>query len=486
MPKRNPDDEWSTREERAHWPVPETATTVADAQVGRILRECGRYLEPGPPGWERDGIRYFVRRGFVLVPDEHAERARRLLVRAGMRPPPSAPPDVESRTVADPSPGHAPGRWDRPPPRPLGGPRLDGDTAYGVRWLRLNPLVSVFDALRVLRDGRWAQREPYAIDDVGGSPDEGIGRAGAEHLLHLADHTKPCPAEEPRFVAKGTPPDPPVAADPHAGRGIRVLVVDTGFDPRAEKLPWLKDVVYDPDPGVKGKVIERYAGHGTFIAGVVRTVAPAAEVVVRAGLPAAIYGAAAQTPLGSVFEGDLAHALERYLLLDAPDIISLSAGTLGESPEGLMLLESFHRDVLRRHKGVVVVAAAGNDGGRAPFWPAASPWTVGVGALSANWRHRAQFSNFGAWVDVYAPGEHLTNAFPRGTYTYFQPPHIGGTQVFEGMAVWSGTSFSTPVMAGLIAARMSRTGENGPDAAAALIAQGRRDAVAGVGAVLLP
>jgi subtilisin family serine protease len=421
--------------------------TRQEAQVRLILERYRDRVEPGPETWQETGVEYFVRKDFVLVPDELAPRVRDLLRRAGRLP----DPDDEPRQIKE-----EPLEDDREPGEDE--PPEDGDVQYGVQWIRLRPDAGVLSTLRIIR---------RAFGTDAGAP---------EFLVHITSTGGSCPADEPVPVAAGSAPDPAVAADRGAGTGIRVVILDTGFDDRTAALPWLRGVRGDGDPGISGNTLFPYAGHGTFIAGVVRSIAPGADVIVRRAF----------RPLGVVFEKDLVQALGRTLRLDSPDVISLSAGTTADCVNGPYLLNRFYDRTLQRYKGVAVVAAAGNDAQRKQFWPAASPWTVSVGALASDGRSRAHFSNFGGWVDVYAPGQHLINAFPEGTLTYQEPPRAGTTATFSTMASWSGTSFSTPVVAGLIAARMSRTGENGRDAAAALVAQAQAAARPGIGAVLLP
>jgi subtilisin family serine protease len=77
---------------------------------------------------------------------------------------------------------------------------------------------------------------------------------------------------------------------------------------------------------------------------------------------------------------------------------------------------------IRQRQELVVLAPAGDDGWSRPTWPAASSWAVSVGALGADRRGRASFSNHGTWVDVFAPGEDFVNAYATGTYVRPEPP----------------------------------------------------------------
>jgi hypothetical protein len=325
---------------------------------------------------------------------------------------------------------------------------------------------------------------PEALDHI----DQllGTGIATPDHVLTVAPGG-PCPATEPEEAYYETEPYPSVRTD-NSGAGIRVYVADTGLLKDAEAgHPWLQGVRRAPNPDGTEQAwdpagidldgvttIPPYVGHGTFVAGVIRCMAPHADVMVSNIFQVA----------GSVLESDLVAELDRALAWGA-DVFNLSITAPTRLNLSMLSFDNFRRR-LQQYKGAVCIVAAGNDGSPVPSYPAAYPEMISVGALGADWRGRARFSNYGGWVDVYAPGRDLVNAYATGPYECHEYPYKGEIRNFYGMARWSGTSFSTPVVTGLVAARMSRTGETGQEAAAGLLAEARANAIPGVGAILVP
>jgi hypothetical protein len=326
--------------------------------------------------------------------------------------------------------------------------------------------------------------EPYPVLDLLDEIDARLGEgiATPNHVLTVANGlTGPCPATEPQEVYYKTEPYPAVCRD-GGGAGVLIYIADTGLlkDAR-EHHRWLHGVAGELDPLTEaeagtgtGTTILPYAGHGTFVAGVVRCMAPEADIIVGK----IFYMAGSQ--LESCWVKELNAAL-RF----SPDIFHLSMAAPTRKDLPLVTFVAWKK-LVDQYKGVVCVVAAGNYGTRRPTWPAAYPGTVAVGALAADWCSRADFSSYGGWVDVYAPGRDLVNAYAKGEYICHEAPYKNDKRKFHGMAKWSGTSFSTPIVTGLIAARMSRCGESAEQAATALLVRARAQAIPGVGPILLP
>jgi hypothetical protein len=296
--------------------------------------------------------------------------------------------------------------------------------------------------------------------------------ATPDHLLTAAMTMHPCSATEPEPPYPTATPFPAICRD--GGARVRIFQADTGLvASAAQTFPWLAGVQGDDDPRESGGTILPYGGHGTFVAAVLRSMAPQAQVHV-----ANVFDIA-----GSARESDVAMRLKAAFGFGF-EILHITASGHTRKNIPPWALEAFLK-LLRPYKGVLCVAEAGNNYSRRPAWPGAFPEVLSVGALATDWRHRADFSNYGNWVDVYAPGEKLINVIGSGTYTYQIPPNAGQA-TFSGLAEWSGTSFSAPIVTGLIAARMARRGESAQDAAAALLAQARAQTIPGVGPALFP
>ncbi|MCS0599681.1 S8/S53 family peptidase [Streptomyces sp. LP11] len=327
------------------------------------------------------------------------------------------------------------------------------------------------------------------------------------HVVHIAVNA--CPGDEPVPVDRTETPNPAVVLDGYGmPDAVRVLVVDTGLVHDHTAYPPLTRTTGDVQLAETDEegVLHQYVGHGTFIAGILAAVAPDAAVTVRGTLNDA----------GAVLESEFgARLFEAVDKGGWPDLISLSAGTPAESTTGLLGLDAFMREL--RARRTLLVAAAGNNGSDIPFWPAAytalpeyADSVLSVGALRADGEAEACFSNHGPWVRAYAPGERLVSAltgfrvpvpyryqhstydtcryghdyvctcqFPRHTGVLSEGRESTGGKpdqvMFDGLAQWSGTSFATPVAAGLVAALMAVCRERDPRAAGARLLRDTAD-----------
>lgn len=158
-------------------------------------------------------------------------------------------------------------------------------------------------------------------------------------------------------------------------------------------------------------------GHGTMTSGLVHLIAPKAKI-----LPLKAFSSDGIGELSNIIAA-LYYAVQHHA-----NVVNMSFDLTYSSPALNQAVAYANR------AGVVLVAAAGNEGTSAPVYPAAlNGYVVGI-ASTSNWDSRSSFSNYGSRdVWIAAPGENIVSTYPGGTY-----------------ASASGTSFSSPIVAGTV------------------------------------
>lgn len=189
---------------------------------------------------------------------------------------------------------------------------------------------------------------------------------------------------------------------------------------------------------------DRFVGHGMGCAGIIaadgREMPPGLGGVcriipMRALAAARLPGKSSAVGIGAISDLDMAVKLAVDL---GAKIVNMSFGTddaaLGpRSPKP-------HADVVEYAlaRGCILIAASGNNGREARYWPAAFPGVIACGAVRDDGRP-APFTTRGGHVALSAPGEQVL------------------TTSIDGYQYATGTSFAAPFVAGAAALLVARS-----------------------------
>jgi hypothetical protein len=279
--------------------------------------------------------------------------------------------------------------------------------------------------------------------------------ASLSYITPTAPVHKHPPAPLP---APDSPPAP--QAVPRAGalpgKAAKVAIIDTGIadqEPRRSdgllagipRSPQNIDPLTSFSGGGPDPYLDFDAGHGTFVAGIVNQVAPAAEI--------SVYKAIDSDGIGS--EVQVACAMIEAVKA-GNKIINLSLGCQAQDDFPPVALRAALTVIGELDAGkpagekTIIVAAAGNCGDTRPFWPAAFPGVISVAGLNPNMTP-SPWSSHGFWVTCSTVGQGLLSPYVSGRVSPLIDPAGTEFPAPNPFAVWSGTSFAAPQIAGAVA-----------------------------------
>jgi len=226
----------------------------------------------------------------------------------------------------------------------------------------------------------------------------------------------------------------PTSWDYSRADNIVVAVLDTGVDGAHPDLASKLLPGWNAVDG--GGDTSDVNGHGTAVAGTAAATTDNGDGVAGVAWNAAILPVRiTNSSDGYAYWSDIARGLN-WAANQGADVANISYGVSSSSTVASAAQ-------YMRGKGGVVVVAAGNDGVDPGY--ADNPSLISVSATDSN-DAKASWSNYGAFIDVAAPGVSIQTTSRGGSY-----------------GSWSGTSFASPVTAGVVAEIMGANPKLSPD-----------------------
>ncbi|WP_036481703.1 S8 family peptidase [Myxosarcina sp. GI1] len=223
------------------------------------------------------------------------------------------------------------------------------------------------------------------------------------------------------------------AWDETKGNGVTVAVIDTGVT----QVPDLKLTKFVKGYNFVSDKVDAADdnGHGTHVAGTIAQSTNNGYGVAGIAYEASIMPLKVLSSSGGGTVADIAEAI-KFAADNNADVINLSLGGIGSSH---LMQEAVDYAYA---KGVTIIAAAGNENRNSASYPARYPHVMSVAATDAT-GVKAPYSNFGAGVDISAPGGSEAGKILQNTVD-----PSSGKSVFVG---FQGTSMAAPHVAGVAA-----------------------------------
>ncbi|WP_426734782.1 S8 family serine peptidase [Myxococcus faecalis] len=215
--------------------------------------------------------------------------------------------------------------------------------------------------------------------------------------------------------------------DPGAvtGAGVRVCVIDSGMDMNHPELRdavvAARDFLDGDDDATDGEEARWGTGHGTHVAGIIAARAgmggQGGPVLTESGLLGVAPGA--QLLVARVL--DLNGRTQMSVVLEAVEWCMSQGARVASLSLAGGLATFTSEDIFKAalDGGMLVVAAAGNEGQFLVSYPASDPSVLAVGAVD-DLDRRVYFSSHGERLALMAPGVDVLSTFPRGLGSFAQ------------------------------------------------------------------